>query len=143
MNKVGNIVLLNNVLFKNSDGMYYPDHAWNKGRPSIIISESNDHYYMITRSTKCVSNRNQYILTPEMAEYDNKKYNVTTNVSITPFIERPICAYPIIGDVYQNYYLKLLEYIIYFCNNYENKGEKEKYPFLLEDINNQILKLKK
>lgn len=122
--ELGKIVIIKNIVFKNSIGAKHQvDHAWKKGRPCVIIySDDEFDYYLPLSSTKANKNYYQKIKDEffELSEKDfifmdsEKKYGV---IHITELHKKKTSGYTVIGKITKETYYELIHKI----KNYHNQ----------------------
>ncbi len=134
----GKIILIKNLILNNLEGRTFVDHAWENGRPSVIISEVGHLYHVCIMGSNIIEKDSSFYLDINMANYYNFKYNKPCSISLAPIRESKICAYEEIGEIIPQYYIEFLKYILEFYNNYY-RGDKN-YFDVLSDIENQIIR---
>ena len=138
--ELGKIVIIKNIVFKNdSNSKLKVDHAWEKGRPCVIIYSDNEYdYYLPISSTK--ANKNYYQeIKDEFYELSEKDFHFMNNrkkfgvIHITNLFRKKISGYNneigrITKEAYyelihkiKNYYNKELDEIIKERGNHERK----------------------
>ena len=59
--QIGKIVIIKNIIFKNSlTNKNEVDHAWNRGRPCIIIYSDNEYDYFLPLKTEIKREKFEY-----------------------------------------------------------------------------------
>ena len=136
----GNIVLVNNLIFTSQTGIKHFDHAYQTGRPTVIVSESDASYYGCILSSSAPEAKYRFALEPDMVYYEFKKYKKPSKAVVSKFFELKVCGYPKIGKIKPKNYLLLLKFILEYYNNLTPSNEQEAKinEFVLEDISKQL-----
>lgn len=122
---IGNIVIIRNIIFKNTHiNKDEVDHAWQNGRPCIIIYSDEEYDYFLAIKSSSTEGRNpeQYIpIAEEDLLYKNKSTSkqiqlktIKGNINLENIYKMPIHGHNEIGKVtfsaYRNIINRLIEY---------------------------------
>ncbi|MGM9882507.1 MAG: hypothetical protein ACI31S_06700 [Bacilli bacterium] len=119
---IGNIIIVKNIIFKNTIiNKNVPDHSFNYGRPCIIIYSDEKYDYLLTLTSKEKEYPNQYFKLEEndllpmeiyrYRKYDRKKSRqkkTTGFINLQNIYKIPISGHDLIGKVTFNTFKEVI-----------------------------------
>ena len=113
-NDVGKILLIKNVVF-TSEGYNQADMKSLRGRPCLVISQTDENYYMLPMSShmsRFQEDLNFGFKQDNIFGYDKHNCNADSFVRVSDLFKRDIRFYKELGFVSKFQFLKMLKYII-------------------------------
>lgn len=138
VSSVGSIVILKGIIFK-TDGRekhYIIDHAYKKGRPALVIHETEDAIYHLLITTKNAD-------VPDFYDYElliDKRNGINGYVKFNEIHKRPLCYEEEIYHLSDEEMIKILKGLCLFQNTC---GLDDEYEYLKPIIENKIDELNK
>lgn len=133
-NSVGNIVKIRNVIFKHKmfEKHFVIDHAYKKGRPAIVICETENKIYHLLVTSKFHEE-----LGMQVFEIPKNKV-VNGFVKLDEIHSRPLCFESEYGEMNPEY---LLDILINFCNYQDQISSDDEYEEIKPYVYKKICEL--
>lgn len=140
-NDIRDVIIVKNIIFKEN-GKGVVDHTWEKGRPCVVISNSDDWIYVLPLSTQIKDTRSRYFIEKNNIEYDYmyEGYKRGTEACFDSIMKIKECGRLKIGVLKNKCFLDMLRKMISYCKDMDREINIEK---LLNSDNSQAGVIKK
>lgn len=131
--QVGKVIILKNLIFKKTHmrNKTIVDHAYKKGRPAIVICETDEKiYHLVLTHSRYIDENEKYRYFTVMDENNNISYVDFSEIHSRPLCFERECEY--IEDEYMK------DILIGFCEYQESICKDEEYEEIKPYIYNMI-----
>ena len=112
---IGKIILVKNIVFTNKENIKVADHSALKGRPCIIITETEDKMYLLPCCTSGDKYK-KYKMVVKPTDTLDRRWHKESYVSLNSVIEMNIFFNTSYAELTPLAYYKLLKNVINFFN---------------------------